>query len=329
MKTFRDALQTIRQRCADAKSDAGALNDVVYGSQRLIESMATDIPALPDGRRGMLEDLRRKASEAETTHDPLIISDLITALTAFLSEEMQEQTKPDGGDPNTQDAATTSEELPISGEETPDTDAAAENPATESMTYACEACGHPNQLPDQNSPRGAQGGAMSKDTNAPGGDLTAQLEAERTKNAELSAELSRMREAAPPPAAATDKALTDQERNELQQLRTEKRTQLLEAERLTKAADALAQAAKDSGVDIDALNEVLPPVELKTFSEANWPSMIRMAVRSVPPAPTGFASTGEISMPAPRQNHTVKREAGGLFRERFGGTAVPKDKDAA
>lgn len=304
-------LEAIRLRGASVKSAPEALGDMAFGARRLLESMVIDDPA--EGRRAMLEDLRAKAAEAESTHDPLVIADLIQALTAFLNEEKAEIEATVAA--RTPAASATPAELPVDASQ-----AAVNQVQPQFEARACE-CG--GKTTSTASPQGAQGGDMDEKEKA---ELTQQLEAERQKNAQLAADLATLRESGKPAVEAVSggvAAMTDQERQELQQLRMEKRKQLMESERLQKATEAIETFAKENGVESEALGELLKPAELAAFTEsAQWPVLLGMALRNMPSPTVGFAGTGEINMPAPRQTvNRAKREAGSLFRERFGGSA--------
>lgn len=363
MSRFTKSLDLVRDRFAQRTSDPSAMTDVVYGMERLMEAMS-EAPMIA-GRKAMLGDLRKKTAQAESSHDPMVVQDLITALTAFLNEEMKEgperHDEPDGdedqdgnepegpeendeseGDAQNEqrgansgqdveeesesemtDMASLPEELPSTSEDDPDTDAATAQGDTPTLKtdrapglkdkapmqnfreYTCEACGHKNNV-GSNPPFGAKMGGKMAATNklASGSKMTAQRE--------------------------SDSGLSDEERRELQALRMEKRTRLIEAERLKKASTAIATAAEQNRVDAEVLSELLPATELRAFHESQWPTLINVALRNAPSVPAGFVGTGEIAMPSPgRSARTTKREAGSLFRSRFGGSASKNHDGAA
>lgn len=101
-----DPLEMLRARCREARRDDAAIDDVCFAVRRLAEAFDGANASnekdelkrfdLPPGKEGVLIDLRRKAEEAETTHDPDIIKDLLDALAAFLGEELRERPGDEG-----------------------------------------------------------------------------------------------------------------------------------------------------------------------------------------------------------------------------------------
>lgn len=85
----REALRMLRARCTPAD-----FPDALFGVQTLLEADAHDdaVNRLPDGKRGTLEDLRRKMEQAEGTHDAETIQALLDALKTYLDDAMYDTT---------------------------------------------------------------------------------------------------------------------------------------------------------------------------------------------------------------------------------------------
>lgn len=174
MTGYFDALKLLKIKLSEVLSpiSESALSDLSYGLHALKEAL-TDAE-IPPGRRGVLEELRNKAEKAESTHDPEVINQLMQALSAFLSEELQEfAAKPAEGEGETM----TDDERALlkakPSEEKPDEDGAPvvepegaedeEHNEESGKFVTCDACGHKQAMQEMGAATGPLGMMASGD----------------------------------------------------------------------------------------------------------------------------------------------------------------------
>ena len=298
--------------------------DVKYGLKTLLESDLT----LPPGRKGQLEDLKQKLELAEVEHSPETITALQQALTAFLDEELANETTPEGGDMATEtdagaedlSAKAAADEYKMyddeAGEELEEAkrsearQRAAEADgfakysgnagivAAEEETKRCEACGQmKNEGLDPNMPA---------PTMAEAHEALAETKKEETKK-----ESKKKESAKPDPLKAlqaevaqlsrqlkesgmtntTETKLTEADRKELTMLRVKDREHALRES----AQKAITDADVDGLVDID---DLLP------LKESQWPVIMKLARNQTPPRGHNYARESE----APRKRGPMTAE---------------------
>src|SRR5262249_13860195 len=82
------ALRLLKERVTQARTNPALFADIAHGL-KLLEGD----PMIAEGRIETLHDLQRRALAAESTHDPKVLQDLVAALRAFLTEELDEATR--------------------------------------------------------------------------------------------------------------------------------------------------------------------------------------------------------------------------------------------
>jgi DNA-directed RNA polymerase subunit RPC12/RpoP len=80
--------ELIKKRLKEVRTDRFALADVTFALRKLTEDGGP--PGIARDKVQTLYDLQQQAEAAESTHDPKQIQALVTALNAFLDEEMAE-----------------------------------------------------------------------------------------------------------------------------------------------------------------------------------------------------------------------------------------------
>ena len=86
---YEQSIAMLNHRMTEAATDPQAVPDVAEGIRAMIQKEISRA-GMAAGRQQHLMDLQKKTTEAESTHDPIIVQNLITALTAFLTEELNE-----------------------------------------------------------------------------------------------------------------------------------------------------------------------------------------------------------------------------------------------
>lgn len=364
---YPESINLLRQRLTESDTDPMAAPNVADGIRALIDKELSSA-SMRENRRLMLSDLQAKATEAEATHDPIIIQNLLTALTAFLAEEMAETGDADDTDagdgtpddlaPPTEsvDAATDGEQYEMDDGDivAPEDARAAEDEAAASeeetgaepyeesdtgVDYFCEACGYEGKMKLRESSHAANGEAegdkdMAKEQAekaTPGSDVGAlaqQIESQKAEIATLKADLTRMRESVKPIADAVPGNVKEMIEADRMEL-AQLRISERQRQLATKAHESIGAYATESGIPEALMRECVKVEDLTPFAESQWPTILGLAGRNIE-APREFVGATEPNMPAPRVRVQTKRESAADFvRAQYGGTALKESEGDA